>query len=242
MERDRLRQLLASGGADLDSQYDKAAYIAEVVTRGDHRGVVGGLWDEVGRLQHDFLVAHGLLPTHQLLDVGCGSLRGGLHFIPYLNPGNYWGVDMNNSLIEAGWNEELRTANLQTRQPREQLVCLQDFEFSSLGKRFDFAIAVSVFTHLNLNRIRRCLTRLAPVMRPGGKFFATFFEVQTAHEAEESKPHDPGGIVTYSCHDPFHYRLGDFQFAIADLPFTLRYHGDWNHPRDQKILEFEAIN
>lgn len=240
-ERDSLREAFAGRNANVDSPFDEEAYVSARVISGDHRGMVGVLWDEVGQLQHDFLVAHGLQPTHRLLDVGCGSLRGGIHFIPYLNSGNYWGIDINSSLIEAGWNEELRNANLQDRQPREQLVCLKDFEFHLLNEKFEFAIALSVFTHLNFNRIRRCLTRLAPVMESGGKFFATFFEVQTEQNSEEPIPHDPGGVVTFSCRNPFHYRFEDFQHAISGLPLTVRHHGEWGHPRNQKMLEFEVV-
>ena len=49
-----------------------------------HREAVGGLWDEMGRLQFDFLVAQGLQPHHKMLDIGCGSMRGGRHFVNHL--------------------------------------------------------------------------------------------------------------------------------------------------------------
>lgn len=55
------------------------------------RGYVGGLWHELGELQFRFLVDQGLRPEHVLLDIACGSLRGGVRFVPYLNPGNYLG-------------------------------------------------------------------------------------------------------------------------------------------------------
>src|SRR5262245_17052197 len=77
----------------------------EEIRAGAHRDFVGGLWDEIGRLQFDFLVAHGLKPEHKLVDVGCGALRGGVHFIRYLKPGHYFGLDLNASLIKAGERE-----------------------------------------------------------------------------------------------------------------------------------------
>ena len=58
-----------------------------------HREQVGGLWDEVGALQIDFLRAQGLRPPDTLLDVGCGCLRGGVHLVGYLEPGRYYGID-----------------------------------------------------------------------------------------------------------------------------------------------------
>lgn len=52
-----------------------------------NRGSVGGLWEEMGQRQLEFLVEQGLGPCDDLLDVGCGSLRGGVHFIRYLEQG-----------------------------------------------------------------------------------------------------------------------------------------------------------
>ena len=240
-ERDKLRDALANRrGFQDDSVYDDGSFVAARVGEGAHRDAIGGLWDDVGKLQFQFLVDHGLKAEHRLLDVGCGPLRGGVHFIPYLDPGSYWGVDINASLLEAGWSEELGPANLQARQPRRQLVCLQDFEFNTLNERFDFAVAVSVFTHLNFNRIRRCLARLAPVLAPGGRLFATFFEAPSGEDGEAPLSHDPGGMITYSHRDPFHYRFEDFEHAVSTLPMSVHRHGDWHHPRDQKMLIFEA--
>ena len=63
------------------------------IAKGSHRGAVGGRWEEMGRLQLDFLVKQGLRPSDELLDVGCGALRAGLHFIRYLKPGNYFALN-----------------------------------------------------------------------------------------------------------------------------------------------------
>ena len=70
-----------------------------------HRAYVGGLWDEMGRLQFDFLARRGLRPAHYPLDVGCGSLRGGVHFIAYLEEGHYLGLEKEPALLEGGVQE-----------------------------------------------------------------------------------------------------------------------------------------
>ena len=51
------------------------------------------------------------MPHHRLLDIGCGALRGGVHFVRYLEDGNYAGLDVNRSLIAAG-HRELQSAGL----------------------------------------------------------------------------------------------------------------------------------
>ena len=81
-----------------------------------HRQMVGGLWDEMGQLQFDFLVRQGLSPEHRLLDIACGCLRGGVHFVRYLQPGNYYGVDVNAPLLERG-RYELASAGIAELQP-----------------------------------------------------------------------------------------------------------------------------
>src|SRR5437868_130600 len=81
-----------------------------------HRVAVGGMWEEVGRLQLDFLVSRGMLPGHRLLDLGCGSLRGGIHFVGYLEPEQYVGVDASAELLVTG-RLELQRAGLLGRKP-----------------------------------------------------------------------------------------------------------------------------
>ena len=80
------------------------------ILQAGHRAYVGGLWEEIGQLQFDFLVEQGLRPSHCFLDIACGSLRGGVHFIRYLEPGHYLGLDREPKLIELGVQEELGEA------------------------------------------------------------------------------------------------------------------------------------
>jgi hypothetical protein len=65
-------------------------------------GGVGGYWEEIGGLQFRYLVDRGLTPSDTLIDVGCGSLRGGSKFIRYLDPGRYLGIDKHIELIIYG--------------------------------------------------------------------------------------------------------------------------------------------
>ena len=74
--------------------------------------------------------------------MAAGSLRGGVHFIRYLEAGNYIGIDINQSLLDAGFAVELKAAELRDKVPRENLVCLVEFEFDLLGRQFDFALAI----------------------------------------------------------------------------------------------------
>lgn len=219
------------------NDYENIADIRRAVSEGRHREIVGGLWDEIGRLQLDFLVAKGLLPSSTLIDVGCGCLRGGIHFVSYLNENLYFGIDSNLSLLEVGYDVELKSLGLQKKLRRENLLFNDDFNFDQTQGTFDFGIAQSLFTHLPLNHIRLCLSRLSSKTPIGGKFFASFFQVPEDHPSGQPFDHR-GGVTSFETKDPYHYRLSDIVRLCEGLPWRVRLHGDWGHPRDQRMLEF----
>jgi len=68
--------------------------------------------------------------------------------------------------------------------------------------------------------------------------YATFFEVPGGHPIENKLIHQPAGITTHTDHDPYHYHIDDFYWMIKGLPWTIKYHGEWNHPRGQRMLSF----
>ena len=190
------------------------------------RGFVGGLWHELGELQFRFLVDRGLEPGHTLLDIACGSLRAGVRLIPYLDPGNYLGVDIDESLIEHGKRVELGDRLCAIKRP--EFVVSGAFEFGKFSRRPDFAIAQSLFTHLTPGDIRLCLKNLRDVAKPDTALYATFFEAARAtSNPAQSHPHHRFNYTSDQMR-----RLGD------EAGLEMDYIGDWNHPRGQKILRF----
>ena len=199
-----------------------------------HRDAVGGMWDEIGRLQFNFMVEMGLEPHHRLLDIGCGSLRGGVHFIEYLEPGNYYGMDKDRGLIDAGMAIELPKAGLGDKQATFSVN--SEFAFHVFKTTFDFAIAQSLFTHLPWNSIVTCLYRVRNVLVPDGRLYATFFTI-TEYIEDWSKPvMHPGGIVTHPDKDPYHYDPTMLMGHVHGL--DSEYIGDWGHPRGQYMMEY----
>lgn len=204
------------------------------ISQGRHREFVGGLWDEIGQLQFEFLKSQGLQPGHRLVDIGCGALRGGVHFVRYLEPANYHGLDINASLIAAG-RIELERAGLAGRHV--QLLVDDGFDVRRFGVGFDYALAVSVFTHLPANMIIRCLRRVADVLTAHGVFYATCFEAP-APAWLEPLVHQPGGVRTLYDQDPYHYAFPEFEWMAGIAGLQVENIGDWAHPRAQKMLAF----
>jgi len=204
-----------------------------------HREAVGGMWDEIGKLQFDFLVSQGLKPKHRFLDIGCGSLRGGIHAIRYLNEGNYFGIDKDQQLLDAGGRVELPNYGLESK--RVALLQMDDFNFSVFNTQFDYALALSLFTHLSWNDIARCVINVEKVLAPGGRFYATFFENIGGRFNLDPISHQPGGITSYFDRDPFHYDFNTFVDICKGLALEVEYIGQWHHPRDQMMMVFRRI-
>ena len=220
------------------SPYYDLEHVAAQVRKGGHRARIGGAWDEIGRLQFEYLRSHGLEPEMRLLDVGCGSLRGGVHFARYLEVGHYYGIDLSQDLLDAGYDIELRQLGLQERVPRSNLLATAEFDAVGFGVVFDMLLAQSVFTHLTSNHIRLCLARMADVTRPGSVFFATVFLVPEGADAWGPVQQPPAGIVSYPAANPYHYRPADIASWVTDLPWRPDSFEEWGHPRGQQMATF----
>jgi len=195
-----------------------------------HRRYVGGLWKQMGTLQFEFLIKQGLKPNHRLLDIGCGSLRLGSRLIPYLQPGNYIGIEKEQSLLDAGLLYELPDQVIKDRKPL--LIQSSNFEFELIQYYVDMAIANSLFTHLPAEHILICLKRLKPLLKQGACLYASFFEV--SHEYENPiYPHD---------HGFFAYTKAQMLNFGVEAGLTAHYIGNWNHPRGQKMIVFEQVS
>ena len=215
----------------LNIYMDETRMRAEV-DGGRHRDVIGGLWDEVGALQFDFLRAQGMAPQHMLLDVGCGSGRLAVLAVPYLEPGRYFGIDISPALLRAA-RDELAAAGCADRISATTFHATADFRPSAeMPAAFDFAIAQSVFTHLPLSHFTACLRSLRPRIAPGGLFFATFF---TAPAGAEQFLHERGGVTTFAERDPFHFSVEAILAAARSEGWRAEWIGEWTHPRDQQM-------
>ncbi len=127
-------------------------------------------WDEFAQWQFETLRRLGLSPHHQLLDIGCGALRLGSLAIPYLDDDHYCGIDPFEPFHRIG---RRILADLGVEK-RYALHCSGSFDFEVFDRRFDYAIAQSVFTHLSEEAITGCVTNLAAVMAPGGQLVFTY--------------------------------------------------------------------
>lgn len=205
------------------SPYLVPGFYDRALRDGRHRDIVGGRWDETGRLQLALLHAQGMRPHHRLLDIGAGSLRLGCKAVPFLDPGNYWATDASRALMLRGRAVELSDPD---RLPEDHLIEDADFAFPGLPDRLDFTIAFGVFTHLPPAVTAHALTRIAHRAQGFGVILFTVFIA--ADGQEHAALRQPDGVVTHPDRPPYHLTettllamAVDAGLAITRLPDRL---------------------
>jgi cyclopropane fatty-acyl-phospholipid synthase-like methyltransferase len=189
----------------------------------DPHQAIGGHWDEMGKIQLDFLVKQGLKPHHTLLDIGCGTLRGGRHFIRYLDQGNYTGMDISVRAIEYG-QKLVCQEKLLDKQPSLRVSKNKNLKFEEFtGKKFDYLLAQSVFTHLKSEHIEECFQYVGRIMEENSIFFFTFAESNS--------------FVHHSQKD-FRYPFSFFDGLFAKYGFVAQNYSDnYPHPSGQRMIK-----
>lgn len=199
--------------------------LMEARTAYDPKYAVGGRWEEIGRLQFDFLLASGLKPHHRLLDFGCGSLRGGLRFINYLDAGHYTGVDISADILDAG-RGFLDAAGLKAKNPN--LFQVSDLSFDDYdGATYDFIIAQSVLTHMPEEDVDRLFANIGKVMHAGTTFFATYFDGRGEYFLSMDRSN-------------VHYPLAMLVEMGARHGLKATHDPSYVHPRDQQMLRIHV--
>ena len=127
------------------------------------------LWELKRNFQIGFLTRAGLQPGHVLVDIGCGTLRGGIPLIRYLDAGHYYGIESRREALDEG-AQELREEGLEEKHPA--LICSSDMAALELPVRFDYAWAYSVLFHMSEPALEDCFRFLERQLRPGASFYA----------------------------------------------------------------------
>ena len=92
-----------------------------------------------------FLKAMSLSAEHFLLDIGCGTLRGGTPLIEYLQEGHYFGVEVREEVLDEG-RKELQEAGLEGNNPT--LLLAPDISRLTIDQTFGYIWAFSVIIHM----------------------------------------------------------------------------------------------
>ena len=170
-----------------------------------------------------FIEEGGLLSDDKLLDIGSGIGRMAVGLTSYLKTGEYEGFDAVQQGVD--WCQ----INIQSKFPNFQFkyvdlsndlykssgIDASKFAFPYSTGHFNFAISISVFTHMLPHEINNYLAETARTLKPGGILFATFFIIekdQINAREDFSFPYDYG-----------HYYLMDQKVKSANVALDLSY-------------------
>jgi len=140
-------------------------------------------YDLLGALQFTLLSGAGLRGHHQVCDVGCGSLRAGKLLIPFLDKGNYYGIEPNEWLIQEAIEQEIGQDLINLKTPH--FLHDENFNISRFGEKFDFLLAQSIFSHASAAQIKTCLKEVRQCLKPEGLFAATFIWGKEDYRGED---------------------------------------------------------
>jgi hypothetical protein len=158
--------------------YEESELLGRDQVPGSHhfRAFVGPpeKYDLVAANQFNILTSLGLREHHNLLDIGCGSLRGGRLFITYLLSDRYYGIEPEDWLLEEGKSKNIGNEMIKLKNPHFDNN--KNFKLSVFGKTFDFILAQSIFTHASQNQIKQCITEAKNVMTSNSIFVTNFLK------------------------------------------------------------------
>lgn len=173
-------------------------------------------YDLISATTFNLLTTLGLREQHRLLDVGCGSLRNGRLLIPYLNPGNYTGIEPNRWLVREGIRQETGKDIIRIKKTRFSYAA--DSAELDVGHNFNVILAQSIFSHCGKDLISHWLDELTPRLNDEGMIVATY--MMSEYDSGEQGWLYPGLIQ---------YREETFRELLE--PYGLNYTRlDWPHP------------
>ncbi|KAK5786328.1 hypothetical protein E1A91_A11G282000v1 [Gossypium mustelinum] len=140
----------------------------------EHHSNYGEPWAG-GRDVFEFLAESSHLTANsRVLEIGCGTLRVGLHFIRYLKPEHFHCLERDELSLMAAFRYELPSQGLLHKRPL--IVRGEDMDFAKFGSdvMYDLIYASAVFLHMPDKLVWVGLERLVSRLKPyDGRIFVS---------------------------------------------------------------------
>lgn len=187
-------------------------------------------WATLRRFQFEFLTSNGLQPEDRLLDIGCGTLRGGIPLIEYLHAGNYTGVEVRAAVLEEA-RKELAESGLDHKDP--VLIHAEDPAQIQPGEPFDLVWAFMVLIHMPDDVVDGYLRLVSQRMTQSGEFYANVALGDGAEDGWQGFP------VVFRPHDFYRRAAAAHGLTMNEVgALGALGHGIANHGRHTTMLRF----
>ncbi len=125
--------------------------VAEQLSQGKPHATLGGNLKEEdfetsGKPMFERLKGFGLTEDDICVDYGCGTLRVGIHTIRYLKPGNFWGLEISEFLVEEG--RKLIGELAEEKKPHLHVISPEAVEAAAAAKP-TFLVSTAVLIHVH---------------------------------------------------------------------------------------------
>lgn len=191
-----------------------------LIEKGDYRHYVGPrwAWNTKGALQFLLCTSLGLRWHHDFLDIGCGSLRAGRWFIPYLNPGKYRGIEPVRAMVDLGLEREIGSEL--EKQKRPSFWHNDAFSLDSFDRQFDMMLCHAVMIHIAKPDLGRLFDMVKEHLKPDGLFIGNY----QIGKNDFSKPEAVYPEITRYHKTTIIAMLGFRDLTYTELPLR-----DYNH-------------
>lgn len=198
-----------------------------------------------GRDQMEFFTElAGLRPSDRVLDIACGVGRIAIPLSHFLDrDGGYEGFDVYGPGIEWCTNNisklrpdfRFQQADVKTDLSPAGQQTADDYLFPYDDTTFDFAYAGSIFTHLLPKAAENYLAQTARVLRPAGRFVATWLVYnKEAHSVLGTSASDP---ARHWKHDYGDYRIKSLEAPEASVAYDVSFVRQLYANSGLKVLE-----
>jgi SAM-dependent methyltransferase len=127
----------------------------------------GEEYEDLGKSFFAKLREYGLRPDDVCVDYGCGTLRVGRHLIKYLRPGAYWGLDIDQYLLDEGRNL-LGEAEWAEKRPNLRVISPQTVA-EAAAARPAMLFSAKVLSHVHPDDVPGFISNLLTIIGSSGQ-------------------------------------------------------------------------